>query len=314
MPKAQEWLNEYLNNNYPHRTRSQTEKITSINMINQQLEGKLELNLDDFPNLVELDCSNNRITEINFVSGVKSSSSKRQKMEWKLKKLNLSNNNFAGQDLSFLTELTELEELLIGNNKLIGSLKPLKNMTKLRKLDISNTDIDSGLEYLPNSLEEICCSAEKEDAKVKIIAETIDSLFKAVKENKIGEVREIVEAEKLKNINFHDKHGNSLLHYSTQKDNLDLLKLLVGSGVDVKATDKRGWSVLHSAALWIVSDQGDWNIIEFLLESGADPDAETDNNLTTRDIFFQKDYSYIEQYDILVEKIFQQTKILVKDK
>jgi len=103
-----------------------------------------------------------------------------------------------------LAELTELEELLIGNNKFIGSLEPLENMTKLIDLDISDTDIDSGLEYLPESLEEIhCLPATREDAKVKIIAETIDSLFKAVKENKTGEVREIIEAEKLKNINFY---------------------------------------------------------------------------------------------------------------
>ncbi|CAG8769956.1 21505_t:CDS:2, partial [Racocetra persica] len=46
-------------------------------------------------------------------------------------------------------------------NKFHGSLEPLKKLIKLKDLHISNTDIDSGLEYLPDSVEEFHCSAEK---------------------------------------------------------------------------------------------------------------------------------------------------------
>jgi len=60
-----------------------------------------------------------------------------------------------------LAELTELEELSLANNKFFGSLEPLKNLTKLKKLDISGTDIDSGLEYLPENLKMICSSDTK---------------------------------------------------------------------------------------------------------------------------------------------------------
>lgn len=38
-------------------------------------------------------------------------------------------------------------------NHFAGSLKFLKKMSKLEWCDISNTDIDSGLEYLPKSVE-----------------------------------------------------------------------------------------------------------------------------------------------------------------
>jgi len=79
--------------------------------------------------------------------------------------LNISNNNLPEQDLSVFSKFTNLELLLIGGNnekhfkqskynKFKGSLEPLKNLTKLKNLYISNTDIDSGLEYLPESIEE----------------------------------------------------------------------------------------------------------------------------------------------------------------
>jgi len=43
----------------------------------------------------------------------------------------------------------------VGNqgNQFYGSLSSLKNCTKLKDLAISNTDINTGLEYLPASLE-----------------------------------------------------------------------------------------------------------------------------------------------------------------
>ncbi|CAG8817587.1 11191_t:CDS:1, partial [Racocetra persica] len=77
--------------------------------------------------------------------------------------LNIENNNFTKQDLSCVSHLTNLQYLFIGNNKkeriekniynrFCGSLEPLKNISGLEVLGISNTDINSGLEYLPKSL------------------------------------------------------------------------------------------------------------------------------------------------------------------
>src|SRR5438132_855472 len=42
-------------------------------------------------------------------------------------------------------------------NRFGGSLEPLKNLTKLKTLNISNTHIKEGLEHLPNSVEDFYC-------------------------------------------------------------------------------------------------------------------------------------------------------------
>ncbi|CAI2162419.1 10699_t:CDS:2 [Funneliformis geosporum] len=67
-------------------------------------------------------------------------------------------------------------------------------MTKLCLLEIGNTDIDSGLEYLPISLREFdCMSAERKEAKVNLIAEELRKLGEIgenEKEKKVGEITE----------------------------------------------------------------------------------------------------------------------------
>src|SRR2546421_5951390 len=97
----------------------------------------------------------------------------------KLEDLRISNNNFSEQDLSFLSHLENLKDLRLGNDKFAkfdqgnrfkGSLKPLEKLARLKRLDINNTNIDSGLEYLPDSLSEFYCLAnERKEAKVKAI-------------------------------------------------------------------------------------------------------------------------------------------------
>jgi hypothetical protein len=51
--------------------------------------------------------------------------------------------------------------LRINDNSWVGSLEPLKNCIKLTILHIKNTNLTSGLEYLPNSLEYFACSGTK---------------------------------------------------------------------------------------------------------------------------------------------------------
>jgi len=80
----------------------------------------------------------------------------------KLIRIDMGDNNFNSQDLSFLRPFTGMESLQLWTcdqkridqgiyNRFYGSLKYLRNMSKLRELGISNTDIDSGLEYLMES-------------------------------------------------------------------------------------------------------------------------------------------------------------------
>ena len=84
-----------------------------------------------------------------------------------------------------MSHLVKLKDLDLGNwgegeppqviyNHFIGSLEPLKNMNKLKILYIYNTDVDSGIEYLPSNLKEFHCSANLiKEAKVKTIEQEL---------------------------------------------------------------------------------------------------------------------------------------------
>jgi Leucine-rich repeat (LRR) protein len=72
-------------------------------------------------------------------------------------------------------DLKSLKSLYLANNNFYGSLEPLKNLSEIQELDIRDTDIDSGLEYLPESVEKFYCSAnQKKDAKCQIIHNLFD--------------------------------------------------------------------------------------------------------------------------------------------
>ncbi|CAJ0747803.1 1576_t:CDS:2 [Entrophospora sp. SA101] len=49
------------------------------------------------------------------------------------------------------------------NSHFYGSLEPLKNMTKLNYLDIIKTNIDSGIEYLPESVKKVYIESEEDE-------------------------------------------------------------------------------------------------------------------------------------------------------
>jgi hypothetical protein len=130
------------------------------------------LKLDNLTKLTKINCSSNALNSLDFLLTLEPK---------KITHLNISNNCFGRKNennLTFLTNFINLEELSIaqagfnGNldslrnlvklrrldlskNRVIGSLEPLENLEELKFLDISETDIDSGLEYLPENLEEL---------------------------------------------------------------------------------------------------------------------------------------------------------------
>ncbi|RGB44039.1 hypothetical protein C1646_749008, partial [Rhizophagus diaphanus] len=63
----------------------------------------------------------------------------------------VTHNDFPAQDLSYFTPFIKLRRLHLGGNHFYGSLKPLRNLTDLCGIDITNTDVDSGLEHLPEN-------------------------------------------------------------------------------------------------------------------------------------------------------------------
>jgi len=104
------------------------------------------------PTLTYLYCYENKLTNLDFLNGLNPK---------KLTTLRLDKNNFSIQDLNYFREFINLEDLNINNNRFVGTLEPLKDLTKLRYLHIENTDLDSGLEYLPNNIALFYCSTVK---------------------------------------------------------------------------------------------------------------------------------------------------------
>jgi len=175
---------------YPLESRKE---ITELNIHKKNFH-QGDLDLSDFVNLEELNCSSNKLTGLNLASPnqiqrINVSNNYLQDLNFlsalsseTTRTLNINNNDFHEQGLSIFSRFTNLEGLFIGDHigdhnffgldakekiskgicsRFVGSLEPLKNLSKLKTLDIGNTDIDSGLEYLPESVEKFWCSADK---------------------------------------------------------------------------------------------------------------------------------------------------------
>jgi hypothetical protein len=183
--KEEKPAQEYLNIYYP---KNQRKEITNLDISSKNLTGSLDLS--DFVNLEELNCRGNELTSLSInncakLKKINCYGNKLADLEVsgleQLEEIWCYNNNFSVRDLSIFSHLVELRSLDVSNdsqekinqniyNHFTGSLEPLKNLTKLKILWIKDTDINSGLEYLPDSLEEFYCSADlRKDAKCQII-------------------------------------------------------------------------------------------------------------------------------------------------
>jgi hypothetical protein len=219
---AQEWLDL----TYP---KSERESCTSI-VINAGdiLEGSLKLegfinlkefsflgnknltylDLSDCQNLQSLDFPRLSLTDLSFLRTIPQPT--------KLTYLGIDNNNFPEQDLTFLRPFINLECLSLGSwdkdkldrgiyNRFTGSLEHLQEMSKLQELDISNTDLDSGVELLPPSLKKITYSIDENlPVNVRKIKESLDSLFIR---QKLNEMCPDKNEEEIDNLLFEIKYG-----------------------------------------------------------------------------------------------------------
>lgn len=75
------------------------------------------------------------------------------------------------------------------------------------------------------------------------------ALMKAVRNGDPQELKTILKrCEGLVNVNGYDKEGMTALHQSCMNGNLELVKLLVQFGADVRLANRDGWSAIHIAA------------------------------------------------------------------
>ncbi|CAI2175667.1 14110_t:CDS:2 [Funneliformis geosporum] len=198
-----------------YNTKEKRGKAKELDISGKNLKG--DLDLSEFINLEDLDCSYNQLGTINLSNCLKlrvldCSFNKLTDLELtnlseleiincnenylnkfnysslnpeKLVILNLSDNNLPEKDLSVFGRLSKLKGLYIGGNnknhfaqniynKFFGSLRPLRNLAQLKDLLIDNTDINGGIEYLPEKLRHISYSTERRsESKVKEIEEQL---------------------------------------------------------------------------------------------------------------------------------------------
>ncbi|RIA83210.1 hypothetical protein C1645_474133 [Glomus cerebriforme] len=154
-------------------TNLKINNLTKLESLRCNYNKLTNLDLSNCPSLSEVNCCNNKLKGIKLPLENE-----------KLEKLDLNNNNFSNQDLSIFGRFINLKELDIGNdecngrkyNRFYGSLEPLKTLTKLRTLEINNTDIENGLEYLSDSVEEVGCSTSiRKQCGVKKIQEKLST-------------------------------------------------------------------------------------------------------------------------------------------
>ena len=74
--------------------------------------------------------------------------------------------------------------------------------------------------------------------------------------------------QKRVDVNAQEIDGSTALHWAVQQDAVDLVNLLIGSGANVKATNRYG-----VAPLSLACTNGNFAIVERLLAAGADPDT-----------------------------------------
>jgi len=168
---AKKWLDE----NYPEGKRK---NLTKLNINGKKLKGGLRLR--DFVNLKKLDCSDNQLTNLDLrdchnLLELKCSDNDLHDLNFlrdpiKLKKILIQNNKkLSGKNLGALVRLKKLEYLDISNCPLEGSLNPLEGLDKLKKINISHTNISEGLEYLPESCKKLYCDLDYGSKTTEII-------------------------------------------------------------------------------------------------------------------------------------------------
>lgn len=186
---------------------SNNNKLKKVNCYSNLLT---KIDLSNCNNIASLYCNNNQLTEIKLdsyrIKEIYAHNNLLTKLDfldtlpWKgsIIYLDISNNNFVNSCLKIFRTFVNLEELYIGNgqrepidktnyserikseifNRFYGSLKHLQELSNLKKLNISNTDINEGVEYLPSSLEEINYSSqEKISSQIKFIEKDLEKFI-----------------------------------------------------------------------------------------------------------------------------------------
>jgi len=102
--------------------------------------------------------------------------------------------------------------------------------------------------------------------------DNITPLYAAIKYGTSKAVKLFIETD----VNANHNKDETLLHYAAKVGNLDVMRLLLGKGIDVNVKQNDGTTPLHLASLYNI----DSNVVKFLLDNGADVNAKSDYGTT----------------------------------
>ncbi|CAG8761319.1 2469_t:CDS:2, partial [Racocetra persica] len=207
------------NNNFTSIELTNLPKLNYFRANNCQLT---EIKVENCSELNYFNASNNRLNNTGFLDNLNPE---------KLTILSIHSNDFSKQNLEVFSNFTGLEQLFIDNcdkakfrkgiyNRLVGSLKPLQNLTKLEILGIGATDIDSGLEYLPKSLRKIGLTTS---IKVNTACSEIRRELEEAAKIEGEETEEVKKRESITFLTINDKNlkGHLDLRDFTKLEKLD---------------------------------------------------------------------------------------------
>lgn len=82
------------------------------------------------------------------------------------------------------------------------------------------------------------------------------------------------------NVNVRDKDGNTALIAACEKNEINIVNLLLRNGADVNAKNKAGQTALIVTAFIPIREKDQMEIIERLISAGANPDAKDERGNT----------------------------------
>ncbi|KAI1283217.1 Ankyrin repeat domain-containing protein 49 [Halotydeus destructor] len=100
------------------------------------------------------------------------------------------------------------------------------------------------------------------------------SVLQAAEKGEISELTLLLDRDSSL-VNCRDSDGYTPLHRASYNGHLEVAKLLIDRGANVKSKTNNGWTPLHSASKW-----AHCQLASLLLDNGAKADCVTDNGST----------------------------------
>ena len=175
--------------------------------------------------------------------------------------------------------------------------KPLHLAIKAGRLKIVKLLLDRGANINATDMEgqtplDLAIQKGYEDIVEVLKEKQLDldkELLTSAEKGDLEKVRESIRRGA--NVNIQDRQGWTSLFWAIQKNNFNIIELLLDKSADIKVKDNEGWTPLH----WAVS-LGSLDIVEHLVERGADVNASTADGRTPLDIARDKGYNNIVNY------------------